>query len=189
MFLSVFYVPLVGYLLGLSLTAPPGPVNAIIMNESPKSALHGTSVGAGAMSADFVFLVILYFGRVVIPHWAFKYFYIVGAALMIYLTISVIRSKMPSKTTKGNYLIGLTIGLTNPFQIVWWVTVGLFLIERLTILSIIGFFFGIVTWIVVFPYALHRVKAQYSPLLKVFSSVILVVFAAVMLYYGVISFL
>ena len=41
---------------------------------------------------------------------------------MLYLGISILRSKMPSKTRKGNYVLGVTMGLTNPFQIIWWLT-------------------------------------------------------------------
>ncbi len=140
------------------------------------------------MTADIVFLIVLYFGRVVIPVWIFKYLYVLGAIIMVYLSISVIRSKMPSKTPKGNYFVGLTMGITNPFQIIWWVTVGLFLVERLTLISIAGFFLGILTWITVFPYAMNRVGSRYSPLLKIFSFVILLVFAVVMLFYGMSSF-
>jgi threonine/homoserine/homoserine lactone efflux protein len=187
--LGEFYLALVGFALGLSLAAPPGPVNAVIMNESSKSKLHGSSVGAGAMTADFIFLVILYFGRVVIPSWAFKYLYVVGAFVMIYLALSVIRSKMPAKTPAGNYFVGLTMGISNPFQIIWWVTVGLFLIERLSILSVIGFFLGLLSWIILFPYAMNKVGRRYSPLLRVFSFVVLIVFAVIMLFYGVKSFL
>ncbi len=184
MILAGVYLPLIGYVLGLSLAAPPGPVNAIIINESSKSILHGTSVGAGAMTADFVFMIALYFGRVAIPAWAFRYLYIVGSVVMIYLAIAVIRSKMPSKTPRGNYFVGLSMGITNPFQIVWWVTVGLFLVERMTLLSIVGFFLGLITWIILFPYAMNKVGGKYSPYLKVFSFLILVSFAAIMLFYG-----
>ena len=95
---------------------------------------------------------------------------------------------MPSKTPKGNYFVGLTMGLTNPFQIIWWVTVGLFLIERMTLLSVVGFFLGILTWILSFPYAMNKVGSRYSPLLKVFSFLILIIFAMVMLSYGIGSF-
>ncbi len=189
MILSGIYLSLIGYILGLSLAAPPGPVNAVIMNESSKSMLHGTSVGAGAMTADLIFMVALYFGRLVIPEWTFKYLYIFGAAVMVYLAVSVIRSRMPSKSPKGNYIVGLTMGITNPFQIIWWVTVGLFLVERLSILSVFGFFLGILTWITAFPYAMNIVGGRYSPYLKIFSFVILIVFAIVMLYYGLSSFL
>ncbi len=187
--LSELYLALVGYTLGLSLAAPPGPVNAVIMNESSKSKLHGTSVGAGAMTADFIFLVILYFGRLVIPVWAFKYLYILGAFIMIYLALSVIRSKMPTKTPTGNYFVGLSMGITNPFQIIWWITVGLFLIERLSLLSVVGFFLGLLSWITLFPYAMNKVGRRYSPLIKAFSFIVLILFALIMLFYGVKSFL
>ena len=189
MILNIIYLPLIGFVLGLSLAAPPGPVNAIIMNESSKSVLHGSSVGAGAMTADFIFLVLLYFGRVIIPEWTFKYLYLFGGVVMIYLSISVLRSRMPSKTPKGNYFVGLSMGITNPFQIVWWVTVGLFLIQSMTLLSVGGFFFGLLTWIVLFPYTMNRVGSRYSPLLRIFSFIILIVFAGVMFFYGAASFL
>lgn len=48
---GLLYLP-VGVILGLSIAAPPGPMNALIANSSLKSPLHGTSVGAGAMTAD-----------------------------------------------------------------------------------------------------------------------------------------
>lgn len=188
MLLGEVYVFLVGYALGISLAAPPGPVNAIILNESSKSNLHGTSVGAGAMTADLIFLVALYYGRIAIPSWAFKFLYIFGGFVMVYFSISVIRSKMPSKTPKGNYFVGLTMGITNPFQILWWLTVGLFLVQRLSIISVVGFFFGLLSWITIFPYAINKVGRAYSPILKVFSSVILGVFATIMFFYGIKSF-
>lgn len=189
MILNGLYVLLIGYVLGLSLAAPPGPINAIIMNESSKSMLHGTTVGAGAMTADLAFLIALYYGRIAIPPWTFKYLYIIGAAVLVYLSVSVIRSKMPSKTRGGNYLVGLTVGITNPFEVIWWVTAGLFLIERMTLLAVAGFFMGIVTWILAFPYAMNKVGSAYSPLLKVFSFLILLAFAGIMLFYGIGSFL
>lgn len=178
------YLTVLGYALGLSLAAPPGPVNAIIMNESVKSVLHGSSVGAGAMTADFVFLVALYYGRLVIPSWVFKYLYLLGAVFMVYLSFAILRSKMPSKTPRGNYLVGLSVGITNPFQIIWWVTVGLFLIEKLTLFSIIGFFLGLTTWISIFPIAMNKAGSHFYPYLKIFSFLVLLAFAALMLYDG-----
>ncbi|MEM0140506.1 MAG: LysE family transporter [Thermoplasmatales archaeon] len=183
------YVSLAGYLLGLSLSAPPGPVNAIMMNESSKSALHGASVGAGAMTADAIFLAILYFVRSTIPHWIFEYLYILGAAYMLYLSVSVLKSKMPSRSQKGNYLVGISIGITNPFQIVWWITVGLFLIEKLTMISVLFFFLGIVTWITVFPLAVNRLGKEYAGLVKLLSFIVLVAFSALMIFYALESFL
>ena len=49
--------------MGLSLAAPPGPVNAMIATEATRSKLHGFSVGLGATTADFTyFVVMLIFG-------------------------------------------------------------------------------------------------------------------------------
>ncbi|MEL9914609.1 MAG: LysE family transporter [Thermoplasmatales archaeon] len=179
-----FYVSIAGYLLGLSLAAPPGPVNAIIMNESSKSAFHGASVGAGAMTADAIFLVVLYFVKDSIPHWIFKYLYIVGAAYMLFLATSVLRAKMPSRSQRGNYLVGISVGITNPFQIVWWVTVGLFLIEKLTFISVLFFFLGIATWITVFPITVYRFGRDYTNVVKFVSFSVLVAFSALMIFYA-----
>jgi threonine/homoserine/homoserine lactone efflux protein len=186
---GIIYLAILGYILGLSLAAPPGPVNAIIINESAKSVLHGSSVGAGAMTADLVFLVALYYGRLAIPTWTFKYLYLFGAAYMIYLSFAVMRSKMPSKSPKGNYLVGLSVGISNPFQIIWWITVGLFLIERLTLFSIIGFFLGLATWISMFPLMMNKVGSHFYPYLRIFSFVVLLAFATLMLYNGFYIFL
>ncbi len=183
------YFILIGYLLGLSLAAPPGPVNAVILNESTKSAFHGTSVGAGAMTADLFFLILIYYGRVVIPHWIFRYLYVFGAIYLMYLAFAILKSRMPSKSRSGNYLVGLSMGVTNPFQILWWVTVGFFLIQELSLFSMLGFFLGITTWIVTFPLAMNRVGHLYSPTLKVFSFIILIIFAAIMLYESVVAFI
>jgi threonine/homoserine/homoserine lactone efflux protein len=183
------YAPVIGYFLGLSLSAPPGPVNAIIMNESRKSVLHGTSVGAGAATADLIFLTVLFTIRGIIPEWAFKYLYIVGAAYMLYLAYSVLKSKMPSKSRKGNYLIGLSMGISNPFQILWWVTAGFFLIERLELISVIFFFLGIVTWIVLFPLAVNRLGRNHENIIKVLSFVVLISFSLLMIYFGIRPFL
>lgn len=50
-----YLVTVFGLALGLSLAAPPGPVNSVIASESLRSKIHGVSVGLGAMTADFVF--------------------------------------------------------------------------------------------------------------------------------------
>jgi arginine exporter protein ArgO len=47
-----------GVLLGYSLAVPPGPMNALIAAWSLRSFRHGFAVGAGAMSADFLLMLI-----------------------------------------------------------------------------------------------------------------------------------
>ncbi len=184
----IFYSYLLGIILGLSLAGPPGAVNSIIANESLKSRLHGTSVGAGAMSADFTFFLIVYFLKDYINIGILKFIYIIGGSFMLYLGFAVLKSRMPSKTKKGNYFIGLSMGLTNPFQILWWLTAGFFLLKVLSIFSISGLFSGIIIWIFIFPYIINKFGYKYEKYIKIVSAFIIFVFAFYILYYGIILF-
>lgn len=171
-----------GIFMGLSIAAPPGPVNAMIANESLKSKLHGTSVGAGAMTADGIFFFLtVAFGHF-LPQGLLKYFYVVGGILMIYLAYLTIKSGSSNRSRRGNYFVGLTMGLTNPFQISWWLTVGLFMITRISIFSVLGFFIGISMWIISFPYAVNRVGVRFTEYIKIFSVTVLLFFALFMFY-------
>ncbi len=187
---DITYFIIVGYLLGLSLAAPPGPVNATIANESMKSKLHGTSVGAGAMTADFIFFLIVFQLKKYLDPTVLKVLYFVGGIYLLYLSFGIIRSKMPSKNVTGNYFIGLSMGLTNPFQITWWVTVGIFMVNQFTIFSAIGFFLGIVTWIILFPMGINRfLTNRYEELVKILSFITVFAFSIIILYYGITGFL
>jgi threonine/homoserine/homoserine lactone efflux protein len=173
-----------GILLGISLAGPPGSVNSIIANESLKSRIHGMGVGFGAMTADLTFFIIVYLTNGIINENILKVVYIIGGLFMLYLGISVLRSKMLSKTRKGNYFIGLSMGLTNPFQIIWWFTAGFFLLKELSIFSVTGLFSGIIIWIFVFPYVIWRFGTGYEKYIKLASAAIIFGFAIYILYAG-----
>ncbi|QKQ99749.1 LysE family transporter [Metallosphaera tengchongensis] len=181
-----FLVPLTGLILGLSLAAPPGPVNSVIASESLRSKLHGMSVGLGAMTADFTFFLLTFFFGNFIPIEVRYVFYIVGGIFMIWLSIQVLKSSMSSRTTRGNYITGLLMGLTNPFQIAWWLTSGLFMVQEIGILAIPGFFGGIVIWITVFPIFVHRYGKGISHLIKIVSFLILLAFGSYVLIEGIV---
>ncbi|ACP35773.1 Lysine exporter protein (LYSE/YGGA) [Sulfolobus islandicus Y.G.57.14] len=176
-----------GIILGLSMAAPPGPVNAMIANESTKSWFHGSSIGAGAMTADLIFFIIVYFIQGYIPMPIINALYIVGGIFMLYLSYLTIKAKMPSSSVRGNYIIGLSMGLTNPYQISWWVTVGISMIRSLSVLIIPGFFVGILIWIIAFPKAINMLGAKYVKYVKIISSIILVAFGVYLLYEGILN--
>jgi threonine/homoserine/homoserine lactone efflux protein len=175
-----------GILLGLSLAAPPGPINAIIAYEALRSPFHGTAVGFGAMSADAIFFIITYAFSKIIPDDIIPIFYFLGGVIMLYLAVLVLRSKSSSRSVRGNYFIGLTIGLTNPYQITWWLTAGLSMIKEFTILIIPGFFLGILIWIIAFPLFISRLSLRFEiqKYIKIFSFVILLIFGFLLIYYG-----
>nr|WP_126451319.1 LysE family transporter [Sulfodiicoccus acidiphilus] len=174
-----------GVAMGLSLAAPPGPVNALIATEAAKSPLHGTSVGVGAMTADAVFMTItLIIGRF-LPSFVIHSLFLAGGGVMLYLAYDVWRSKGPSgRGKKGNFVVGLGMGLSNPFQITWWLTAGLFMIREISLTTIPGFFAGILLWIFSFPLTIHKIRARYK-YIKYASATILLLFGAYMLYIGV----
>ncbi len=179
-------VLLIGIILGLSLAGPPGGVNAIIANESLKSKLHGTSVGLGAMSADLTLFIVVYFLRSYIPGILLNIIYFIGGVLMLFIAYMVLNSKIPKLSKKGNYFMGLSLGLTNPFQIIWWFTVGIFILNTLSTLSVIGLFIGILIWIFSFPYAINKFGLKYEKYIKYASMIILTIFGIYMIYSGII---
>ncbi|WP_246252847.1 LysE family transporter [Acidianus brierleyi] len=177
---------LLGIILGLSMAAPPGPVNAIILNESVKSKIHGSSVGLGAMTADLIFYFISYNFRNFIPKDFLKVIYIAGGLLLIIISTLIIKSKFNTNTSpKGNYLTGLSMGLTNPYQITWWLTIGIFMLENLGISSILGFFIGILIWVIIFPLISHKYIRKYSKYTKIASFIIILAFGFYILLEGI----
>lgn len=184
-----------GIALGLSIAAPPGPVNAVIAVQSVKSSIRGFLVGLGAMTSDATFLVITHYlgGFIMIDDRIRAFFSALSCILMAYLAFLTFRSsrKVESMMSKGEmrvhlpYLTGLSIGLTNPFQITWWMSVGLSLISSIGLVIIAGFFTGILLWITLFPTAMHWANNRIPHLYRVViyaSSALLVAFSVWFLY-------
>lgn len=176
---------ILGIILGLSMAAPPGPINAIMANESLVSKFHGSAVGLGAMTADLIFFIITFFLRNVIPKEVIYPLYIAGGALMLYLSFLILKSKGENKSRKGNYFTGLIIGLANPYQISWWLTAGLFMIDEFGIAIVPSFFGGILIWIFTFPFIINKIGNKYAKYVKIFSIVTLVSFGAYMIFLGI----
>jgi len=87
-----------GLVLGLSLAVPPGPMNALIASEALKSPMHGTAVGAGAMSADATLMVITYFLYQLIKPYS-RYMYFIGGGVMVYLALLMLKSRTNTRAT------------------------------------------------------------------------------------------
>ena len=163
--------------------------------QSVKSNLRGFLVGLGAMTSDATFLVITYYlGRLIIIDDRVRgIFSALSCVLMAYLAYLTLRSSrdVDSIMNRGErkvhlpYLTGLSIGLTNPFQITWWMSVGLSLISSIGLVIIAGFFAGILMWITLFPTVMHwankRIPQMYRVVIYV-SSVLLVAFSVWFLY-------
>jgi threonine/homoserine/homoserine lactone efflux protein len=202
MVLATIQILLAGVGLGLSLAVPPGPVNAVIaVQSSTKSLMSGFSVGFGAMTADAIFLIITYYlgGLVIVNNAIRGILSIISCALlayMAYLTYVSLRSigqlaERGRKSARLPYISGLTIGLTNPLQITWWLSVGLSLISSIGLIIIVGFFAGILLWITLFPLAMRWASSRVPSLYRwvVYASTfLLLAFSAWFLYNGIAIF-
>ncbi|PSP74824.1 lysine transporter LysE [Halobacteriales archaeon QS_3_64_16] len=249
---------------GLALAAPPGPMNAIIAEESVlRGWSAGTRAGLGAMSADACFLLLaLYGASAVLTRYPLVRAVMIGVGglLMWYFAYGTARDASAAFTrrgtsaptdrpavgtgrtidtdetagtdgaastgsvgdstsseperragradTNGGFRKAFVLALTNPYQIVFWLTIGVGLLRpgRLDVLSflpyvgdalagafvvstgspllLIGFFAGIGLWITCFPAALVAAGRQIdalAPAVAYGSAAVLVAFGALFL--------
>ncbi len=202
-----FAVTLVaGVVFGFALAAPPGPMNAVIAEESVlRGWTAGFKTGLGAMSADVLFFLLALAGLVTfVRGFALlqDVMFLVGGLLMLYFAYSAIRGATRSlraqrQADSRGFSKAFLLSLTNPYQILFWLTVGIGLltpgsIDVLAYASsslsgilgvetghpalIIGLFAGIACWIVGFPAALTAAELRtktFAPIVAYVSAIVL----------------
>jgi threonine/homoserine/homoserine lactone efflux protein len=242
-----------GAVFGLALAAPPGPMNAVIAEESVlRGWLAGFTAGLGAMTADFVFFVLSLAGVVAFLDDAptvRAVMILAGGLIMLYFAYGAVRdlrgtflSETGEDSDQNGTNDGLTaafgggnggtaaderpapdgggpgtrgfrkallLALTNPYQILFWLTVGVGLlrpgtVDVLAVLPVVGadladllvvrtgspallvgLFCGIVVWIVGFPATLVRVGRRvdaFAPAVAALSAVVLAGFGVTFLW-------
>ncbi|WEL17409.1 LysE family transporter [Halorhabdus sp. SVX81] len=194
--IDVLVTGLAGSIFGLALAAPPGPMNAVIAEESVVSGFRaGVTAGLGALLADATFLALSLLGVVTIVREATLIqgtMIGVGGVLMLYFAFDAAGELDQTFTTfeKGESEAGsdsdnrsnargfrraFVLALTNPYQIIFWLTVGVGLLTPGTVdvlaqtpyvggqltgllvvrtgepTLLVGLFAGIAVWIVGFP--------------------------------------
>ncbi|WP_318570439.1 LysE family translocator [Salinigranum marinum] len=210
---------------GLALAAPPGPMNAVIAEESVlRGWTAGFRAGLGAMSADAVFFVLSLVGVVAFVDQfpTVRGLMVgVGGLLMLYFAYGA-ASELgatfePSDGTVADGGTGETgagfrkaflLAITNPYQILFWLTIGVALLEsgQFDVLAqtpyvggdlagilvvekgspalVAGFFGGILLWITGFPAALvtaERRVERFAPVVTALSALVLAGFGVVFL--------
>jgi threonine/homoserine/homoserine lactone efflux protein len=210
---DVIVTGLAGGLFGLALAAPPGPMNAVIAEESVVRGLRaGIIAGCGAMVADATFFVLSALGAVsVVKQMTYLQgtMVAIGGFLMLYFAVDAIREvdqtftefeSDNARTDARGFRRAFLLALTNPYQIIFWLTVGVGLLSPGTVdvLShtpyfgdnlaglvvvhtgepslIVGLFGGIGVWIVGFPAMLvgaGRRIDQFAPAVAVTSALFL----------------
>jgi threonine/homoserine/homoserine lactone efflux protein len=206
---------LAGVVFGLALAAPPGPMNAVIAEESVlRGWTSGFKAGLGAMTADLVFLALALLGAVTVVERAptlRNAMVAVGGLLMLYFAYGAARGAKESFQAAAapesrGFSKAFVLALSNPYQILFWLTVGVGLLApgRIDVLAsatdalagivvvetghpalLAGLFGGIAVWIVGFPASLvaaeKRVEAA-APAVAVLSAAVLAAFGGYFLF-------
>ncbi|NHX35706.1 LysE family transporter [Halolamina sp. R1-12] len=224
-----------GAAFGLALAAPPGPMNAVIAEESVlRGWVAGVKAGLGAGLADFVFFLLALAGVVgVVQQYPTLQgvLFGVGGLLMVYFAYgaanSVRATFAPSSVDRRagtgtddqggidaggdtsapadlgestGFRRAFVLALTNPYQILFWLTVGVGLLDpgRLDVLAvvpyvgdaltgvfvvetgspalIVGLFGGIALWLACFPAALVQAGRRvdsFAPAVAALSALVL----------------
>jgi len=213
---------LAGVVFGLALAAPPGPMNAVIAEESVNNGwVAGARTGLGAMTADAVFFVCSLLGVVAFVErfpTVRAAMVGVGGVLMLYFAygaaadatggVDAVQTDGAAARVTTGFRKAFVLALTNPYQILFWLTIGVGLLEpgRLDVLAytpyvggdltgllvvrtgspalIVGFFLGITVWITGFPAALRAAQRRvdaFAPVVAGASALVLAGFGLVFL--------
>lgn len=118
-------------ILGLSLSAPIGPINAAQLDRGIKKGFwHSWLFGLGAVLADILYMVLVYLGVVHFLSTPFMqtFLWLFGAFVLIYTGIeSLINAGKVNISTKkkdesliANLFSGFLMSLSNPMTILFW---------------------------------------------------------------------
>ncbi|MFB6119042.1 LysE family translocator [Halosegnis sp.] len=204
---------------GLALAAPPGPMNAVIAEEAVlRGWSAGFRAGLGAATADFVFFLLAYAGLVAVVEQVALLragMVVVGGLLMFYFAYGAVMDvqatyieAVPSSERGKGFRKAFALALTNPYQILFWLTVGVGLLQAGTVDALaplsdalagllvvrtgspallVGLFAGIGVWITGFPAALVAARNRtdaVAPAVAYASAAVLVGFGCYFLYDG-----
>lgn len=179
---------LLGLGLGLSLAAPPGPMNALIARESSRRGFGpGLRVGLGAPVADVLFLgvLLLGLGDALDRPWVVRAAATLGAGLMAYFTFDTWRGRAGAEAadTPATFTAGLLAALTNPYQVAWWLSGGFVFLQAQGLAGVAGLVSGIFGWVVLFAWLMAHGASRWSwfaPAVAILSAVLLGGFAVLL---------
>ncbi len=155
-------------LLGLSLAAPIGPVNAAQLDRGIKGGfLPAWLVGLGAVTADGIYMLIVYMGIVHVIDIPFvkTFLWLFGGFVLMYTGIESMVSAKELKASQErfaepaykSFFRGFILSITNPLTILFWLGIyGAVLAKtaattetQTLIIYSSAIFIGLLTWDVV----------------------------------------
>ena len=176
-----------GFLLGLSLAAPPGPMNALIAREAgARGMASGLRVGMGAPVADVVWLGVLVWGLGdFISDTGLRIAAIAGSGVMAYFAVDTWRSRDPKAADRpATFWAGFVAAMTNPYQAAWWLSGGFVFVQSQGLAAVPGFLAGIFGWVLVFSFLVAHGAQRWTGFqngVRVAATLLLAVFSVALL--------
>jgi threonine/homoserine/homoserine lactone efflux protein len=173
-----------GYLLGLVVSLPVGPVTVNLMRRALNYGFwNATAFGGGSASADLVYISLVYFGVAPLlaeQAWLRIGLWLLGAAWLGWLGVDAVRSALQTQAAGSeldgdgrwrSYLAGVGVTLLNPLTIVSWLALGggYFSLHPLTqtlqggLLALVAIVAGLMTHVVVVALVLATGRRWLSP--------------------------
>jgi L-lysine exporter family protein LysE/ArgO len=122
----------IGYIfLGLSLSAPIGPINAAQLDKGIKNGFwHAWLVGVGAMMADILYMLLVYLGVVHFLNTPLvqTFLWLFGSFVLVYTGVEgllgarqvFITHTRSTESLFKSFIAGFFMSLSNPLTILFW---------------------------------------------------------------------
>ncbi|MBB6637542.1 LysE family transporter [Cohnella thailandensis] len=122
------------FFLGLSLAAPIGPINAAQMEKGIRAGFwHAWLVGLGAMAADGVFMLLVYFGVIHVLDRPFvqTFLWLFGFFVLTYIGFETLMkvgkqdwgNRGGGESPYKSFASGFVMSISNPMSILFWLGV------------------------------------------------------------------
>ena len=129
----LFFLAMVAFI-SLSGALMPGPVFATAVAKGYDDRNAGLKIAAGhaVIEVPLIIAIFLGFEAVLKDESVFAIIGLVGGAFLLYMGISMFRTKIDGDQVQGSRLrpfsAGIVLTAANPYFLVWWATVGASLI-------------------------------------------------------------
>jgi threonine/homoserine/homoserine lactone efflux protein len=141
-------------LVSLSGVMSPGPLFAVTIAKASKEKMAGIliSIGHGAVEFPLMFIIYLGFAWVFASALVQKVISFVGGALMIYLGFRILKTQKEAVEESpyfghGSIVSGILATAGNPYFLLWWATIGAFLVMNASVFGPAGFLlFAVIHW-------------------------------------------
>ncbi|MDD5121822.1 MAG: LysE family transporter [Dehalococcoidales bacterium] len=181
--------------ISLAAALTPGPVIAVTLAKSYRSAWAGFQVALGGLVAEVPVILLIYFGfaRFLQSELIQVILGISGGLMLLLLGIMLFRRRFTAfghgKDLPVNaFKLGFVTSLVNPGMVIWWATVGALLISQITAYGIYGLLWLIIAielpnflWYSTASILFHRYNHLWSSQMQ---SILIIVFSFVLTGFG-----